>query len=173
VNARNPLSPPRMGWAAMAAVSTTAVTVTLATLMGCAAAVAPTSALLTYETNPDGATLYEAGQAIGQAPVTRTYPATAPQQPIRTPLVTAVWPSGAKESYYTILPLGSDRVATIERPSSAPGLATDTEHAKKIALTRSAEERRRLAQAQRDQRRSSERCKQQQSGASKAVEDDC
>ncbi len=147
--------------------------VSLGLVAGCATPPAPTSALLTYETQPAGATLYETGQPIGMAPVTRTYSGQGQQQPIRTPLVTAVWPSGAKESFYTLLPLGSDRVATIVRPVGAPGLEVDQEHAKKLALTSEQMARRRNEDLQRDQRRNSERCRAQQSGASLAVQDDC
>jgi hypothetical protein len=142
-------------------------------LAGCAAPPAPTSAMLTYETQPDGATLYEDGKSIGQAPVTRTYPGAGAQPSIRTPLVTAVWPSGAKENFYTILPLGADRVATIARPANAPGLDKDQEHAKKLTANREQLARRRNDEVQRDQRRNSERCRQQQAGAGLAVQDDC
>ena len=93
----------------------------LVALAGCANAPLPTSAQLTYETKPEGATLFEGGKSIGVAPVMRVYKGDGVAPSVRTPLVTAVWPSGAKESYYTVLPMGSDRVATIERPSGAPG----------------------------------------------------
>ena len=69
----------------------------IAVLAGCATA--PSGAKLTYETSPAGATLYEGGQAIGVAPQTRAYPADAKGGQIRTPEVTAVWPSGAKTTF--------------------------------------------------------------------------
>ncbi len=147
--------------------------VALTAFGGCATPPPPTSALLTYETQPGGATLYEAGQVIGVAPVTRTYTGNGSTQPIRTPLVTAVWPSGAKESFYTLLPLGADRIATIERPVAAPGLEADREHAKKVVLAGEQEARRRKEALLRDQRRNSERCRAQQAGTSLAVQDDC
>ena len=100
-------------------------TLAAAVLAGCANAPLARPATLTYETTPEGATLYESGQAIGTAPVTRTYPSDGKADTIRTPLVTAVWPSGAKESYYTLVPPGADRVATIARPANAPGLRSE------------------------------------------------
>ena len=142
-------------------------------LVGCASAPQPTSAMLTYETKPEGAQLFEEGKPIGLAPVTRTYPGDGKQATVRTPLVTAVWPSGAKESFYTILPLGSDRVATIERPANAPGLQADLDNSKKSAQVREQEARRNTEALLRDQRRASDRCKRQQAGASLAIQDDC
>lgn len=145
-----------------------------ALLAGCAAGPAPTSATLTYETSPAGATLYEAGQALGVAPVRRSYSAVAGAASVRTPLVTAVWPSGAKESYYTIVPVGADRVATIERPASAPGLQADLDQAKKLAAERAQDSKRQQDQLRREQAQNSARCKAQQaSGGPKAGVDDC
>ena len=101
-----------------------------AALAGCASGPVAPSAKLTYETTPEGAALYEGGQAIGTAPITRTYAGDGKSDTIRTPLVTAVWPSGAKESYYTLVPPGSDRVANIARPANAPGLQADLDNAR-------------------------------------------
>lgn len=149
------------------------VAAALLLLSACASGPLVTTSMLTYETKPEGASLYEGGQLIGVAPVTRTYAAEGQAQTIRTPLVTAQWPSGAKESYYTILPLGADRVATIERPAGAPGLQADLDNAQK-ALAAKAQEAKRDKEAQmREIARNSERCRRQQSGASKAVQDDC
>jgi hypothetical protein len=64
-------------------------------------------------------------------------------------------------------------VATIERPASAPGLQADLDHAKKGSQAREQSERRNMEAALRDQRRSSDRCKRQQSGTSLALQDDC
>jgi hypothetical protein len=129
--------------------------------------------MLTYETKPEGATLFEGGKSLGEAPVTRTYPGDGKSDTLRTPLVTAVWPSGAKESYYTILPLGADRVAVIERPAGAPGLQADLDQAKKIVQSREQSGRRNTEAALRDQKRNSDRCRNQQAGASLAIADDC
>jgi hypothetical protein len=142
-------------------------------LGACAGGPLVTSALLTYESKPEGASLYEGGQLIGVAPVTRTYVAEGKSESIRTPLVTAQWPSGAKETYYTILPLGADRVATIERPAGAPGLQADLDNAKKAIAAREQEAKRSKEASLREIARNSERCRRQQSGASKAVQDDC
>jgi hypothetical protein len=141
-------------------------------LLGCATP-PPTTAMLTYETKPEGATLFEGGNNLGVAPVTRTYTGDGKSDSIRTPLVTAVWPSGAKESFYTFVPLGSDRVATIERPAGAPGLQADLDNGKKVADARAALAKRSTDNALRDARRDSERCRKQQSGASQALADDC
>lgn len=141
---------------------------------GCATVPRATTAQITYETTPEGATIYEGGQSIGVAPVTRTYPAGPGGETVRTPTVTAVWPSGAKESYYTIVPVGSDRVATIERPSGAPQLQKDLDHAKQFAAAkRSADQKAREAM-QRDLNKGSDRCKQQMArGGALAGADDC
>lgn len=145
----------------------------VATLVGCADGPVSQTAMLTYDTRPEGATLYEGGQSIGIAPVTRTYSGDGKSGSIRTPLVTAVWPSGAKESYYTIVPIGSDRIATIERPANAPGLQADLDSARKAAAAKEQEARRVKETQLREQARNSDRCKRQQSGASLAVADDC
>ena len=144
-----------------------------AVLVGCVNPPAPAGAMLTYETRPEGATLFEAGQSIGVAPVTRVYPAQGADATLRTPLVTAVWPSGARESFYTVLPLGADRLATIERPAGAAGLDQDLAHAKKLALDNAQSTRRSTNEQLREQRRNSDRCRAQNAGASKAVQDDC
>lgn len=146
----------------------------LLVLTACATAPAPRSAQLTYETQPEGATLYEGGQSIGVAPVQRIYPAAAEGAQIRTPEVTAVWPSGAKETYFTLLPAGADRVATIERPAAAPGLQADLDHARKFQTARQQALQREKEALAREQRQNSDRCKAQRAGASPgAVLDDC
>jgi len=143
-------------------------------LAGCGTAIAPTSAKLTYESKPEGAELFEGGKSIGTAPVTRTYSGDGKSDSVRTPEVIAVWPSGAKEGFYTFLKLGSDRVATIERPAAAPGLQADLDNAKKIASAREAEQRRKKEEVARDIARQSDRCKRQQAGVGPAAGvDDC
>lgn len=144
----------------------------LAMLLAACAAVAPTGDVtLTYETNPEGATLFEGGRSLGPAPVTRTYPNAAKAETVRTPEVTAVWPSGARETWYTVLPAGADRVATIERPKSAPNLQADLDHAKTVAASKEALERRQREEVRRDQARNSQRCKDQMSKGQAAVSD--
>jgi hypothetical protein len=151
-----------------------AMAAALAALTGCANGPVANSAMLTYETMPEGATLFEGGQNIGVAPVTRTYNGDGKSASIRTPEVRAVWPSGAKESYYTMLPPGADRKATIERPTNAAGLQADLDNAKRfVAAKQSASQKEREAIA-RETARSSARCKDQMArGGAKAGVDDC
>jgi hypothetical protein len=129
--------------------------------------------MLTYQTVPDGAELFEGGKSLGLAPVTRTYNSDGKSSTIQTPDVKAVWPSGAQTSFFTVLPVGADRVATLQRPGSAPGLEGDLEHARTVAATRQREAERLKAVQQSDISRASARCKAQQEGSSQAVADDC
>ena len=144
-----------------------AATAAIVLLAGCASA--PRGAKLTYETSPAGATLYEGGQSLGIAPQMRSYPGDASGGQIRTPDVTAVWPSGAKTVFYTFLKPGDDNVTTLTRPANAPNLQADLDNAKQYV---SAEERLK-AQQQRDQARNSARCQAQQQGGVVAGIDDC
>ena len=153
---------------AIARLAVVATAAAIAALAGCATA--PPGAKLTYETSPAGATLYEGGQSLGVAPQMRSYPAGDKGGQIRTPEVTAVWPSGAKATFWTFLKAGDDNVTTISRPANAPDLQADLDNAKNYL---SAEERLK-AQLLRDQARSSARCQAQMSGgAAVAGIDDC
>ena len=143
-----------------------------ALLAGCAAPGKSNQGMLTYETNPEGAQLFEGGQAIGTAPVTRTYMGDGKSPQIKTPEVTAVWPSGVKASFWTNIEFGSDRVTIIERPAKAPNLQVDLDNAAKFKLAAEQEQRREKEDARRDQNRNSARCKAQQAGQSKGVLDD-
>lgn len=146
----------------------------VAGLSGCASGPASQSAMLTYETTPEGAVLYEGGQVIGTAPVTRTYNGDGKSRTIKTPEVTAIWPSGAKESYYALIEVGTDRKATIERPANAPGLQADLDNAKKFIALREKEAARTKEEIVREMARGSERCKAQMArGGPKAGVDDC
>lgn len=140
----------------------------IATLVSGCATPEP-GAKLTYETSPAGATLYEGGQSIGVAPQMRRYAAPAGSTQVRTPEVTAVWPSGAKATFWTFLKVGDDNITTISRPDKAPNLQADLDNAKNF---QSAEERIK-AQAQRDIARGSARCQAQQQGGVVAGIDDC
>jgi hypothetical protein len=141
--------------------------IVLATLCGCATG--PAQAKLTYETAPDGAEIFEGGRSLGVAPVTRTYQGVGASTQITTPDVTAVWPSGAKTTFFTILPAGSDRQATLQRPADAPGLQIDLDNAEK-----GAEARARLKEQQmRDEAQGSARCKAQQASSGPKVTDEC
>jgi len=139
----------------------------LAVVAGCATE--PRGAKLTYETSPAGATIYQGGQSLGVAPVTHSYPATADGGQIRTPEVTAVWPSGAKTTFWTFLKPGDDNVTTLARPANAPNLQADLDNAQKFAST----EERLKAQQKRDQARGSARCQAQMQGGVVAGIDDC
>lgn len=148
------------------------VAIVLAALTGCATT-PPTTAMLTYQSVPAGAEIFEGGKSLGVEPVTRTYNSDGKSNDIRTPDVKAVWPSGAETTFFTNLPVGADRVATLDRPASAPGLQGDLDHAKTLAATRQREEERLRALQKKDIARASDRCKQQQAGTSTAVSDDC
>ena len=140
-------------------------------LAGCANVPQSADVVVLYETRPEGAELYESGKPIGTAPVTRTYRNEARAETLRTPDVTAVWPSGARETYYTVLPAGADRVATIERPKNAPGLQADLENAKKFIAAKEADVRRQREEALREQARNSQRCKDQMAKGNVASSD--
>jgi len=127
----------------------------------CAGLPASKDVMLTYETVPAGATLFEGGRSLGEAPVTRTYRHDGTSETLRTPEVTAVWPSGAKEAFYAILPAGADRVATIERPKAVPGLQADLDHAKKLVAQQNRDGQRSKEALARDLARNSARCKEQ------------
>jgi hypothetical protein len=158
----------------MRAISLVSITVLAvsAVLSGCATA-PPTRALLTYKTDPDGAQLFEGGKPLGMAPLTRTYDSDGKSNTIQTPDVKAVWPSGAETTFYTILPVGADRVATLTRPADAPKLQDDLDNAMKVVAARKLEAERLRALQKSDIARASDRCKQQQAGNSNAVSDDC
>ena len=134
---------------------------------GCATE--PRGAKLTYLTEPLGATLYENGQNLGIAPVTRSYPADAGGGQIRTTDITAVWPSGARTSFWTFLKPGDDHVATLTRPAGGANLQADLDNARKYMDA----EARAKEQTRRDLARSSARCPAQQHGGGAAGIDDC
>lgn len=147
--------------------------ITLAATLGACTSTPPTSAMLTYESVPDGARIFQGDKLLGAVPVTRTYSSDGKSSTITTPDVRAVWPSGAQTTYFTILQVGSDRVATLQRPADAPGLRQDLEHARQVAAVRKsdAERRRELRQTEIDQ--ASARCKQEQAHGTQGLSDDC
>jgi hypothetical protein len=136
-----------------------------ATLVAGCAALPPTSAMLTYESVPLGATIYEGGKPLGVAPVTRTYLSDGKSPDIRTPDVVAVWPSGANTSFWTMIKVGDDRVTTMTRPTNAPNVALDDANAQKYINESAADAARRKQQTQLDIARGSARCQAQMSGA--------
>jgi hypothetical protein len=147
-----------------------AATLALA-LAGCATTA--THAMLTYQTSPIGAQLFEGDKPLGVEPVTRTYAGDGKPGDIRTPDVKAVWPSGASTTFYTLLPPGADNNAVLERPKDAPNLQADLDNAKKYEEQRKLEAARLKTMQKRDIAQASDRCKQQQSGRSLASADDC
>jgi hypothetical protein len=151
----------KLSFSLLAAVAVVAVLASCATT--------PQGAKLTYETSPPGATIYEGGQSLGIAPVTKAYPSVSEGAQIRTAEVTALWPSGAKTTFWTFLKPGDDNVTTLSRPANAPNLQADLDNAQKYA---SAEQRLKAQQA-RDQARSSARCQAQTQGGVVAGIDDC
>jgi hypothetical protein len=142
-----------------------------AALAGCANAPMANEAMLTYETVPEGATIFEGGQSVGVAPVTRTYKGEANVATIKTPEVTALWPSGAKATFWTNLKVGGDQVATILRPSNAPGLQADLDNAKTFAAARQRDAQRSKDAIARDIARDSARCKDQMHKGNLATSD--
>ena len=131
-----------------------------AVFAGCATTGARTS-MLTYETNPAGATIYEGGKSLGIAPVTRTYEYTESVSRIATPEVTAVWTSGAKATYWTNLDVHADLAATIERPVSTPGLDQDLAAAKPLLEQRARDAEKLKQDNLRTLARDSARCRDQ------------
>ena len=142
----------------------------LLALAGCASG--PGVALLTYETEPAGATLYEGGQSIGVAPQERRYAGDPQTGAVKTPEVTAVWPSGAKTTFWTNLHVGDDRITTLTRPANAPNLAMDQENAARVTDEAKRADARAKADVMTGQARGSARCKAQQQSGHVGV-DDC
>jgi len=140
-----------------------------AAFAGCASG--PRTAMLTYETNPAGATIYEGGKSLGIAPVTRTYELAPNANSIATPEVTAVWSSGAKATYWTNLSVNADLAATIERPTSTPGLDKDIAAAKPLLEERAREAERQKEDNMRTTARMSARCRDQQAKGNVATSD--
>ena len=140
-----------------------------AAFTGCATA--PRTAMLTYDSNPAGATIYEGGKSLGIAPVSRTYDFAESVSTIDTPEVTAVWTSGAKATFWTKLPIHSDLAATIERPASAPGLDKDLAAAKPLLEEREREAQRLKDENMRTTARNSARCREQNQKGNLATAD--
>lgn len=132
----------------------------MATLLaGCAAPPPPTEAMLTYESNPAGAKLYQGNTLIGTSPLTQTYK-TEGKPTVRTPEVTAVWVSGAKTTFWTELKPGADEVATLTRPTAAPNLQVDLAEAARVVAENKQAYDRIKDQQLRDQKRSSAGCQE-------------
>jgi len=103
-----------------------AIAMALCVLAGGCASLEPNQASMTFKTEPPGAMLYyEGNTSWGIAPQTRIYTGDPRKGKIPTGTVTAVWPSGAKQTYRTELPMHGYFEATISRPADAPGLDKD------------------------------------------------
>lgn len=139
-------------------------------LTGCAATGTRT-AMLTYDTMPVGATIYEGGKSLGVAPVVRTYEYPEGVSTLATPEVTAVWVSGAKNTYWTNLPIHADLAATIQRPANVPGLDKDQAAAQPIMEERAREAERLKEDNRRTMARDSPRCREQQQKGNVATAD--
>ena len=100
------------------------------------------TASLTFESRPEGAIIYEGQTELGIAPVMHTYTFPENTSTMETPVVTAVWPSGAKATYWTNLPIHADLAATINRPANAPGLDKDQANAQLVMDANSKEAQR-------------------------------
>ena len=141
-----------------------------AAFAGCATT-GPRTALLTYDSNPAGATIYEGGKPLGIAPVTRTYEFGESASSIAAPEVTAVWTSGAKASYWTNLSVHADLAATIDRPANVPGLDKDMAAAKPLLEQREREALRLKEENMRETARNSSRCREQMQKGNVATSD--
>ncbi|HEY4080255.1 MAG TPA: hypothetical protein VGM81_06135 [Burkholderiaceae bacterium] len=130
-----------------------------ALLAGCAAPPPATEAMLTYESNPAGAKIYQGSTLLGAAPLTQTYKSDG-RPTIRTPDVTAVWVSGAKISFWTELKPGADEVATLTRPTTAPNLQADLAEAARVVAENKQAYDRIKDQQLRDQKRNSAGCQE-------------
>ncbi len=141
-----------------------------AAFAGCATT-GPRTGMLTYDTNPAGATIYEGGKSLGIAPVTRTYEFGETQNTLATPEVTAVWVSGAKATYWTNLSVRADLAATIERPTGVAGLEKDVAAAKPLLEERAREAQRLKDENMRETARNSSRCREQMQKGNVATSD--
>jgi hypothetical protein len=148
------------------------VNMTALALSACAG-MTPTRATLTYESVPDGAQIFEGEALLGTVPVTRSYTSDGKSRTIETPDVRAVWPSGAQTTFFTVLEVGSDRQATLQRPPDAPGLQQDLAHAAQVVAERKRDAERRREFEQSDINRASARCHQEQAQGGQGLTDDC
>jgi hypothetical protein len=142
-----------------------------ALLAGCATPPPPSQVTLTYESRPEGAVLFQGTRQLGTAPITQSYPSDGKSTDVTTPEVTAVWPSGAKASFFTVLKVGADRVATLERPANAPNVKVDLDNAQKFISKKEQENRLEKEALAREIARGSDRCKQQMSSGNTATND--
>lgn len=135
-----------------------AIAVLSGSLVGCATPASSNQAMLTYKTTPEGASLFEGNVNLGIAPQTRTYVGDGQNKTITTPVVTAVWPSGAKATFWTHLQAGDDRETDIQRPAKAAGLDLDLANAEKVRTSQLNKKQAENAEAAQDLRKNSNEC---------------
>lgn len=135
-----------------------AIAVLSTSLFGCATPASSNKAMLTYNTTPEGATLFEGNLNLGTAPQTRTYVGDGQNKTITTPVVTAVWPSGVKATFWTHLQAGDDRETDIQRPKNPAGLDLDLAHAEKARASQLTKKQAENAEAAQDLRKNSTEC---------------
>jgi hypothetical protein len=140
-------------------------------LVGCASG--PHVARLQLESNPEGAKIYEDGKLLGEAPIVKHFTIEPNQSVVETATFKAVWPSGASAESFYQLRNADDVIAVLERPKNAPNLQADNDYAKKVhdLAAKQADISRGITQ--RELSLASERCRAEQNGSSKAMQDDC
>jgi len=140
-------------------------------LAGCAAG--PRVARLQLESNPEGAKIYEDGKLLGEAPIVKHFTLEPNQSMLETSNYKAVWPSGATTESFYQLKASDDVIAVLERPKNAPNLQVDNDYGKKVhdLAAKQADISRGITQ--RELSLSSDRCRAEQNGSSKAMVDDC
>lgn len=115
-------------------------------LMGCATTkqLEPNQFELTLNSSPEGALIYEKGEALKQAPFTVVI--TASEANMRDGFVPfkevfAVWPSGAKTNVTTVRAAAGrgPQTYTFSRPPDAPRLDIDLAHVETMRNTRATE----------------------------------
>lgn len=140
-------------------------------LVACASG--PRVARLQIESKPEGAKIYEDNKLLGEAPIVRHYSFVDNLKVFETPTIKAVWPSGATtDTFYQLKPT-DDVIAVLERPKSAPNSAVDTEYGNKVHEMTAKQADISRGITQRELSLSSDRCRAQQNGTSKAMQDDC
>jgi hypothetical protein len=109
-------------------------------LMGCAT-LKPNQVSFTVYAEPPGAMLYEGDVSWGMAPQARIYTGDLKVGTIQTKPITAIWPSGARQTQHFNLPMKQgDRQAILSRPKEAPGLDRDLTFAAQLRSIKAQED---------------------------------
>lgn len=113
----------------------------LSSLLAACSTTNPNVLAVTVYSQPEGAMLYEASKALGMTPYRLNYqltPALKQAGIVNAKPITAVWPSGARETYSMKYQLstGLNQYYTISRPQDAPGLEQDLAHAANLQAHR-------------------------------------